>query len=59
MEKISLSINPKRGEVWRVHLNPTVGDEIGKTRPCVVLSNADVGILALRIIVPLTDWKER
>lgn len=50
---------PGRGEIWLVDLDPTVGDEIGKTRPCVVLSNATVGRLNLRIIVPITDWKDR
>ena len=29
---------PKRGEIWWVSLDPTVGAEIQKTRPCVVLS---------------------
>ena len=29
---------PRRGEVWRVRLDPTVGSEIAKTRPCLVLS---------------------
>jgi mRNA interferase MazF len=28
----------KRGEVWLVNLDPTVGSEIHKTRPCVVVS---------------------
>ena len=27
-----------RGEVWLAALNPTVGSEIQKTRPCVILS---------------------
>jgi mRNA-degrading endonuclease toxin of MazEF toxin-antitoxin module len=31
-------IDPKRGEVWLVDLNPTRGQEIQKTRPVVVLS---------------------
>ena len=39
-------------------LNPTTGDEIAKARPCIVLSNRRVGRLALRLVVPLTDWKE-
>jgi mRNA interferase MazF len=30
---------PLRGEVWWVHLNPTQGSEIGKTRPCVVVTS--------------------
>jgi mRNA interferase MazF len=29
---------PRRGEVWWVRLEPTLGSEIGKTRPCLVLS---------------------
>jgi len=32
----------KRGEIWWVDLDPKVGDEVGKTRPCVILQN-DVG----------------
>ena len=30
---------PRRGEVWVVALDPTIGREIRKTRPAVVLSN--------------------
>jgi mRNA interferase MazF len=29
---------PRRGEVWWVRLDPTLGSEIAKTRPCLVLS---------------------
>jgi mRNA interferase MazF len=29
---------PKRGEVWWVHLDPTSGSEINKTRPCLVVT---------------------
>jgi mRNA interferase MazF len=47
---------PRRGEVWWVSLDPTVGSEITKTRPCVVLTN---NILNERrrtlIIVPLSS----
>ena len=31
--------SPRRGEVWLVHLDPTRGREIRKTRPAVVLQN--------------------
>ncbi len=31
----------KRGEIWLVNLDPTVGSEIRKTRPCVVVSPAE------------------
>lgn len=32
-------LNPKRGEVWWVAFDPSVGSEIQKTRPAVVISN--------------------
>ena len=44
----------RRGEVWRVCLDPTVGDEMQKTRPCVVISADGVGRLRLKTIVPIT-----
>lgn len=47
----------KRGEVWRINLDPTIGAEIQKSRPAVILSVNSVGVLPLRIIVPLTGWK--
>jgi len=49
----------KRGEVWLVNLDPTIGSEIKKTRPAVIISSDLVGILPLKIIVPFTDWKDR
>jgi mRNA interferase MazF len=49
----------KRGEVWLVNLDPTVGAEIRKTRPAVLVSSDMVGILPLRVIVPITEWKDR
>ncbi|MGH8717518.1 MAG: type II toxin-antitoxin system PemK/MazF family toxin [Burkholderiales bacterium] len=46
-----------RGEVWLVSLDPTVGQEVKKTRPAVVISSNSIGRLPLKIIVPITDWK--
>jgi mRNA interferase MazF len=37
---------------------PTVGDEIGKTRPCVIVSNDEIGVLRLKVIVPITGWND-
>lgn len=48
-----------RGEIWLVNLDPTVGAELQKTRPVVVVNDDAIGILPLKIVVPLTDWKER
>jgi mRNA interferase MazF len=47
-----------RGEVWLINLDPTIGAEIQKTRPVVILSNDAVGILPLRVVIPITEWKE-
>lgn len=47
---------PKRGEIWLVRFDPSVGDEIKKERPAVVLSSTRLARLRLRIIVPLTGW---
>ncbi len=30
---------PRRGEVWWVRLEPSLGSEIGKTRPCLVITS--------------------
>ena len=50
------SIN--RGEIWLVNLNPATGSEMQKQRPCVVIGSNQYGILPLRIVVPITEWKE-
>lgn len=47
----------KQGEVWLVSLDPTLGAELKKTRPAVVVNDDAIGRLPLKIVVPLTDWK--
>lgn len=49
----------QRGEIWLVNVDPTVGSEIRKTRPAVIVSSDLIGILPLKVIVPLTEWRER
>jgi mRNA interferase MazF len=48
---------PKRKEIWLVRFNPTVGDEIQKTRPAIIISSDNLPGLALRLVVPITGWK--
>jgi len=48
----------KQGNIWQVDLNPTIGSEIKKNRPCLILNSNKVGKLALKIIAPITDFKE-
>ncbi|MDR3396538.1 MAG: type II toxin-antitoxin system PemK/MazF family toxin [Pandoraea sp.] len=46
----------KRGEVWVVSLDPAVGCEIRKTRPCVVISPPDMHkSLRTVIVAPMTS----
>ena len=46
----------RRGEVWWVRLDPTLGSEIGKTRPCLVLSNDIVNQRRRTVVVvPLSS----
>lgn len=47
---------PRRGEVWLINLDPVVGNEIGKTRPGLIISN-DVGnqYAGTVTVLPLTS----
>ena len=49
----------RRGEVWLINLDPTIGSEIRKTRPAVIVSDDSIGILPLKVVVPVTEWKDR
>lgn len=49
----------KQGEIWLVSLDPTIGSELQKIRPAVIVNDNTLGKLPLKIIVPLTDWKDR
>ena len=51
-------MNVKRCEIWLVNLDPTIGAEIRKTRPVVVVSSDAVGALPIRLVAPLTEWKD-
>lgn len=48
-------MNLRRGEIWWVNLDPTLGSEIKKTRPCIILGT---NVLNERrrtvVIVPLS-----
>jgi mRNA interferase MazF len=52
-------MTPRRGEFWWVRLDPTLGSEIKKTRPCVVLGT---NVLNERrrtvVVVPLSSTPE-
>ncbi|WP_025917403.1 type II toxin-antitoxin system PemK/MazF family toxin [Herminiimonas sp. CN] len=44
-----------RGDIWLVNLDPTIGSEIQKSRPCVVISPAEMhDHLRTVIIAPMS-----
>ena len=48
-------VDIKRYEIYLVKLNPTVGSEIQKTRPCIVISPNEMNVLKTVIIAPMTS----
>jgi len=54
-----MTINPKRGEIWLVNLEPTIGQEIKKKRPIIVINSDLYSPIALRIVIPLTTWQNK
>lgn len=55
---------PRRGDIWRVDLEPTIGSEIrsdkgrrGDTRPILVLSRSRVGEKSVYLCAPITNYK--
>ena len=54
---MSQTPSPRRGEIWLVNLDPTVGTEIKKKRPVVVVSSDSVGRLPIKLCVPITGWQ--
>src|ERR1700722_3309695 len=53
-------VTPRRGEVWLVSFDPSIGGEIQKSRPAVVLSNDTANALLNRIqVVPISSQVAR
>jgi mRNA interferase MazF len=50
----------RRGMVIDLNLEPSVGSETGKTRPCVVVTNDDYNARVPVIqVTPLTTWTQK
>ena len=53
-------MHPRRGEVWWISFDTSVGGEIRKSRPAIVLSNNAANAALNRVIVvPLTSQTEK
>lgn len=50
----------KRGDIWWIDLNPVVGSETGKKRPCLIWQN-DIGNQQgeTTIVAPLLSGKKK
>ncbi|MBA3604261.1 MAG: type II toxin-antitoxin system PemK/MazF family toxin [Parachlamydiaceae bacterium] len=47
---------PRRGDIYWIKLDPTMGTETQKTRPCIILSNNSQNKKGLRVIAaPVTS----
>jgi len=48
-------VDVKRFEIYLIKLNPTIGSEIQKTRPCIVVSPNEMNVLKTIIVAPMTS----
>ncbi len=48
-------VRVSRFDVWLINLDPTIGKEIKKTRPCVIISPDEMNELHTAIVAPLTS----
>ena len=53
---MSSGSQPARGEIWQVNFDPTIGAEIKKIRPAIVVSSDAVGSLPIKLVAPVTTW---
>lgn len=44
-----------RFDIVLVKLNPTIGSEIQKTRPCIIISPNEMNVLKTVIVAPMTS----
>ena len=44
-----------RFDIYLVKLNPTIGSEIQKTRPCIIISPKEMNVLNTVIVAPMTS----
>ena len=48
----------KRGDIWLINLDPTIGREISKTRPALVLSRSDYNEVAETVtVIPISKGR--
>ncbi len=59
-DRLGRTAFPRRGEIVEVVLDPTIGTEIRKTRPCVVVSNDRANEFSPQLtVVPVTAYSPK
>ncbi|WP_198305780.1 type II toxin-antitoxin system PemK/MazF family toxin [Arcobacter vandammei] len=51
-------MNINQGEIWLIDFEPSIGSEIKKLRPAIVVNDDRVGRFGIKIVVPITEWKD-
>jgi mRNA interferase MazF len=49
----------KQSGIWLIDLDTSIGSEMQKKRPAIIVNDDRLGKLPLKIIVPITDWKDK
>ena len=49
----------KQCEIYSVNFNPSIGKEIQKLRPAVIIDNDMFAKIQMRMVVPITTWQDR
>lgn len=47
-----------QAQIWMVNFEPSIGSEIQKLHPAIVVNSDSVGRFGLKIVAPITKWKE-
>ena len=47
-----------RGEIWQMSIEKPRASRDGESRKVVILSSDAMGVLPLKVVVPLTIWKD-
>ena len=52
-------ISTKQGEIWVVNLEPTIGYEIQKERPVLIIDDDCSALVQMRMVIPITSWQDK
>ena len=56
---MGILVNINHGEIWMVNFEASIASEIQKLRPVIVVNDDRIGRFGIKIVVPITKWKEQ